>query len=98
MTDTFTVRAVIVFLGIIALSGVVGGFYLAAQAKTVPDFIIGITATAIGALGGILSKTSSEPSTNVERTNTVNVAGDGGHTTPFVALVLAAILCGLLAA
>lgn len=76
MTDRFTVRAVIVFLGIIATAGVVGGFVLASGSKSVPDFIIGITSTAIGALGGILAKTSSEP-VGTTQAGDVNVGGTG---------------------
>lgn len=77
-TDTFVVRAVVVFLGTIGLIGMVGGFLLANQLKAIPGELIGVFSAAVGGITGILAKTSSEPSTNVERTDSVNVRTDAG--------------------
>ncbi len=61
MTDRFTVRMVVAFLGVIALAALGLGGYLAAVGREVPDFIIGTTAGSLSAIGALLAKTSSEP-------------------------------------
>ena len=57
VTDTWNVRLVILFLGIIALAVVVGGQVLAAFDKEVPEQIVLLGVAAAGALGGILAST-----------------------------------------
>jgi len=52
--DMWMKRAVIIFLGCISLSGMLIGGWLAAGQKNIPDFIIGQTATATGALAGVV--------------------------------------------
>lgn len=63
MTDTRTVLLVVCFLGLLAVAGLTMGFTLAYQGKGVPDFIIGTTSLAAGAVAGILAKTSTAPPT-----------------------------------
>lgn len=60
-TEARTVQLVIIFLGVTVLLCVGGGFWLANGSKTIPDFLVAIGSGAIGALSGILSKTSSDP-------------------------------------
>lgn len=59
MTEHRTVQAVIGVLGLLALSVVIGGIYLAAVDRSLPGELIAIGSAAAGAVGGILSKTSS---------------------------------------
>lgn len=61
MTDAFVVRAVVVFLGLLAVLVVVGGVVLTFDGKTIPDALIAIGSAAAGSLGTILARTSSEP-------------------------------------
>ena len=61
MTDRFVVRAVVVFLGVTVLAGMVIGAVLALDDRAIPDFIIGTTSAGVGALGALLARTSSEP-------------------------------------
>lgn len=55
------VRLVIIFLGLITLIIVGGGVWLAHNEKGIPDAMISLGATSLGALGAMLSKTSSVP-------------------------------------
>jgi len=57
VTDTWNVRLVILFLGLIALAVVVGGQLLSALDKEVPVSIVALGSGAAGALGGILAST-----------------------------------------
>lgn len=61
MNSKSTINLVILFLGLIALTVVVGGFVLAVQDRTIPTELIGLGATALGAVAGILAKTGTEP-------------------------------------
>lgn len=53
-------RAVVVWLGLLAFVGLLGGIWLASYGKQVPDFLIGTVSACIGALGALLAKTSSD--------------------------------------
>lgn len=69
-TDSFVVRCVVVFLGLTVLAGMAIGAVLAIDERAVPDFIVATTSAAIGALGALLSRTStSDTSTPVHITN-----------------------------
>lgn len=57
VTDTWNVRLVILFLGLIAFAVVVGGQILSALDKEVPVSIVALGSGAAGALGGILAST-----------------------------------------
>jgi hypothetical protein len=61
MNDQSTVRIVILVLAALALSVVIGGIVLALNDKSLPGELIAIGSAAAGAVGGILSKTSSGP-------------------------------------
>jgi drug/metabolite transporter (DMT)-like permease len=61
MNDQSTVRIVIAVLGSLALAVVVGGIVLALNDKSLPGELIAIGSAAAGAVGGILSKTSTGP-------------------------------------
>lgn len=61
MNSQSTVRAVIITLGLLALFVVGGGIYLTAQDKSLPGELIAIGSAAAGAIGGILSRTGTEP-------------------------------------
>ena len=60
MTDRATVRLVVAFLGIVALATVVGGVFLAAVSKQVPEALVAIGSSALGAVAALLARTSSE--------------------------------------
>ena len=46
----------VIFLGLIALTTVIGSIILTAQGKTVPDGLFVAGGTAVGLLGGLLAK------------------------------------------
>lgn len=60
MTDRFTVRAVVVFLGLLGLASLIIGGLLANQEKGVPDFIVATGSGALAALGTLLARTGTE--------------------------------------
>lgn len=60
MTDSFTIRLVVGSLALIGLVCVAGGFWLASNGGTIPDALIAIGSSAVGAISGILARTSSE--------------------------------------
>lgn len=65
MTDRFTVRAVVILLGIFALVGLVGCIWLIGRGGTDPALlgvISGLTGTALGALGTLLARTGVDDS------------------------------------
>jgi hypothetical protein len=69
MTDRFTVRAVVCFLGVGMLVGLIGLIWLVGT-TSVKDaallaVIAGPTGTALGSLGTLLARTGSETSTPV---------------------------------
>ena len=66
MTDKTVVQLVVVILGIMALASLGIGGYLAVVEKPIPDFIIGIGTGAMGAVAGLLARTSSTPSSGAE--------------------------------
>lgn len=69
-TDSFVVRAVVAFLGLAVLAGMAIGAVLALDERAVPDFIVATTSAAIGALGALLARTSTnDTSTPVHITN-----------------------------
>lgn len=59
MTDRFTVRAVVVFLGLIAVATVLGGMWLTFTEHQLPDALISIGSTALGGLTGFLISSRS---------------------------------------
>ena len=59
VTDTWSVRLVILFLGLAVLCSVVGGMVLAGLEKSVPDTVIAIGSAASGALAAMLASTRS---------------------------------------
>lgn len=61
MNSKSTVLAVVIFLGLVALFTVTGGFVLAYNGKAIPGELIGLGSVAVGAIAGILSKTNTEP-------------------------------------
>jgi energy-converting hydrogenase Eha subunit A len=59
VTDRFTVRAVVVFLGLIAMLGLTAISTLAFGEKVVPDALIATTSASVGALGAVLARTGT---------------------------------------
>lgn len=59
MSDKFTIRAVVVILGIVSIIVVVGGILLTLDGKTIPDAIIAIGSAAIGSVSTLLARTST---------------------------------------
>lgn len=61
MTDRRTIFAVVVVLGAVVLACVAIAGLLAVQEKPIPPELVGFGGTALGAVAGLLAKTSSEP-------------------------------------
>ncbi len=61
MTDASTVRAVVYGLILIGFGGLAGVVLLAAVANPVPELLGYVITTSLGALAGILAKTSTGP-------------------------------------
>lgn len=78
MTDTFTIRAVVVGLVVLTFACVVGGIILAIERVPMPDFLIALGGGALGGLTGILSRTSADTPVVTARRADVNVTS----TTP----------------
>lgn len=70
--DRFPIRAVIVVLGLVGLICVVGEVWLASTSTTIPDSLDRLGIFALGAVAGILSKTSAA----AEPVQVVNEADD----------------------
>lgn len=60
MTDTFTIRLVVASLAIISLVAITGGLVLSYTERSIPDAIIALGSACVGALSGILARTSSD--------------------------------------
>lgn len=73
--DRFPVRAVIIVLGAVGLIVVLGEVFLASTQTTIPDSLDRIGIFALGAIGGILSRTSS-PNEDVAQVQVVNTEDD----------------------
>lgn len=56
MDNSKVVFAVVLFLGVTILLCVIGGFLLVLNDKEVPEFLVGLGGTALGALGALLSR------------------------------------------
>lgn len=65
MTDRWVIRAVVIIIGLITLTGLVGGIVLAYQEKSVGDFIVATVAGGLGALGALLAKTGLDAITEL---------------------------------
>ena len=61
MTDRSIVQSVVWILGLVTLVSLGIGGYLAIDGKPIPDFIIGMGTGAMGAVAGLLARTSSSP-------------------------------------
>lgn len=59
MTDSRTVLTVVVFLGLLALIGLAGTIWLIHEGDDA-SLVIGVTGTALGALGSLLATTRSQ--------------------------------------
>lgn len=57
--DAFTIRLVIIVLGALALSVVVGGIYLVSTDHQIPDALIAIGSAAAASVGTILARGST---------------------------------------
>lgn len=74
MTDRTTIRLVVGFLGFVAIATVAGGFYLTAIDKQIPDALIAIGSSSVGAVAALLARTSSGDASEVVPTQIVNTA------------------------
>lgn len=77
MTSKSVVLLVIGFLGTVALVCIGGVIALSFVGKTVPDSLIALGSSAVGAIGGILAKTGTEPT----ETTVVNTSAQPVPTT-----------------
>lgn len=76
MTDNFTVRAVVMLLGVFALVGLVGLIWLidhgSVSDAALLAIIAGPTGTALGSLGTLLARTSTDHPAPVQVVNPPN--------------------------
>jgi len=59
MTDKITIRLVVGVLGLVAILTVAGGFWITVVDKPIPDALIAIGSTAVGAVAALLARTST---------------------------------------
>lgn len=102
MTDHKTIRLVITLVGAIALVGAVSIAVLAYQGKDIPEALLAVGTTALGALTSMLVSTRGASDADATGTASVSVdaqvpldAGDGGHS-EIELVMLAATLIGVL--
>jgi len=55
VTDYWTYRIVVIALGIVVISAMLGAVYLSAQKMVISDLLTALGAAAIGALAGLLT-------------------------------------------
>ncbi len=53
--DAWIYRAVVIFLGLLAIIAVFGALYTTAANKTLPESVVALGSTAVGALAGLLA-------------------------------------------
>lgn len=94
MTDRLTERMVIITLGLLAGTVVVGGIYLTAIDRSLPGELIAIGSASAGAVGGILSKfgNTSPQEVTGPAGGPVPVKDEGGHSAVGIVLVVLLIL------
>ena len=59
MTDRWVVRIVVISLAIVTVLTLAGGFALAFDGKQIPDALIALGSAALGSLGTLLARTST---------------------------------------
>lgn len=59
MTDRWVVRIVVISLAIVTVLTLAGGFALAFDNKQIPDALIALGSAALGSLGTLLARTST---------------------------------------
>lgn len=64
MNDRFTIRAVVVLLGVIAVFGMALMGWLALEEKDIPAELVAISSASAGALSALLARTSLEGPSN----------------------------------
>lgn len=106
MTDRFTVRAVVCFLGVITMLGIAALWHLVATTEVRDAALLAIlagpTGTALGALATLLARTGSDTSQPVHVVNsptdavpTVDVKDDSGVTAVELCLIVIAAVAVL---
>lgn len=81
MTDRFTVRAVVLFLGMTVVMVVAGCIWLTAHDKQLPDALISTGGVALGGLTGFLISSKSGTS-DTQPVQVMNQTGDAVPVTP----------------
>ena len=71
MTDRFVVRCVVLGLVAAVLGSLVASVILSLNGTDVPDYLKYVGTTALGAIAGVLSKTTTDEPTPVTVTNPV---------------------------
>ena len=81
MTDRWVIRAVVVIIGLVTLTALLGGLVLSYQAKSVGDFVVATVAGGLGALGALLAKTGLD-ALSANGTVPVNVTNEPDNPVP----------------
>lgn len=76
MDDRWVIRAVVLFLGLVAVGSLLGGFILAYEEKPIPDFIVGTLGAAVGAVSSLLAKTYIDSRSHPQPVVVTNEADD----------------------
>ena len=58
-TDVWIYRAVVIILGILAILAAAGALVMALQTKDIPESLVALGSTAVGALAGLLAPSPS---------------------------------------
>ncbi len=99
MTDSRTVRLVVLLAGLTLLATVGGGIALAALDKALPDALIALGAGALGLLSGLAVPTGNAGPVEVrvadEPVRVVEEHGDPGYSALEVVLVVLVVLACL---
>lgn len=71
-TDRMTVRTVVFTLAAVVLGGVAAMVFLTATGRLIPDQLDRVVSVSLGAIGGILAKTSSSGDDEPQQVEVVN--------------------------
>lgn len=83
-TDKWVIRAVVIFLGSIAIIGMFGGLILIRPKSLLVTFVVGTVGTATGAMSALLAKTSTDQSNPNDPPQEVKVMNEPADPVPTI--------------